>query len=316
MEFETARTRFHDRLYSWSKEQASKEFQGCYQLLQRVRASDVLRAIEIVRSLPQSEGFRLALLCIRGAHRDAAARVGETITAQEETWLGRYRSSHAIASREEIRIRGWNVTQEHLWIQLELAAMAYPFRRGRSHVERPEPLDRPSGVLEAARRFAEKKAISKLFVPRGDLSAAKKKAEDARVLAEWSRFKIDRKRLRLAVTTELTRALCVKGKKESSREVLYEVPIGRWVVWTLVDYGSGKPGGFQLRYFQGIRHTSDPEFAALLPTGINTMSWLGPGVPHWNLLTNDDLEEAAVVLAILCSRFTEAACSFVQGLDD
>ena len=84
---------------------------------------------------------------------------------------------------------------------------------------------------------------------------------------------------------------------------------------TLVDFGAGRLGGFQLRYFQGIRHNDHPEYLALLPIGINTMSWLGPGVPHWNLLTDDDVEEAAVVLSILCSRFLDAAHSLVKGLD-
>jgi len=163
MSIETARVMFADRFYSWSKEQASTEFQKGYPLLRRVRASDVLRGIEIIDSLPKQDGHRLALLSIRRCHKDAAARFHEAVTPEEEAWFGRYRASHAVPSREEIRIREWNATQEQLWIQRELAAMAYPMLTGRAHVEGPEPLDRPPGVREVARRLAEEKHVSKLF---------------------------------------------------------------------------------------------------------------------------------------------------------
>lgn len=315
MTSEIVRTTFEDRFYSSAKEQASKEFKSGFPLLRRVRASDVLRAIEIIESLPKADGHQLTLLSIRRAHEDAASRFHEAVTSEEEAWFGRYRASHAVASCEEIRIRGWNTTQEHLWMQLDLVAMAYPFLTDRPHAGRPEPLDRPRGIREAAHRLAQERDVSKFYKRRTELSPTEKKAEDAKLLAEWSRFKIDKKGFRVAVARELTKSLGVKGKKQSNREAVYQVPIGPWTVSTLVDFGAGRLGGFQLRYFQGIRYGDDSEQFALIPIGINTTSWLGPGVPHWNLLTDDDLEEAAVVLSILCSRFVEAAYSLVQDLD-
>jgi hypothetical protein len=48
---ERATITFEDRVYHWANEQAAKEFEGDYPLLRRIRSSDVLRAMEIVRAL-------------------------------------------------------------------------------------------------------------------------------------------------------------------------------------------------------------------------------------------------------------------------
>jgi hypothetical protein len=86
---------------------------------------------------------------------------------------------------------------------------------------------------------------------------------------------------------------------------------------TFVDFGGGEPGGFQLRYFQGVRRAVLGESLTGHPLlAVHSMSWLGPGVPHWNLLTNADLEEAATMLTILCTRFVQASRSMLRARDD
>jgi len=313
MKIETARKEFEDRFYAWAKEQAAAEFEGGYPLQQRIRASDVLRAIEIVQFLNKPEGLHLTLVCIRRVHSQAAARAAEPVTAEDEALFGRYRASHSVPSREEIRIRGWDKPQEHFFAMMEVTKLAYPLLRGRMPVS-PQPLDMPAGLVEKVKQAVAGQDLSKTFTPLSRLPKEERKARDAQVLKEYERFKIDRKALRSAVTAELSRSLGAKRKKETSREDNYEVPVGPWIVSTMVDFGSGGLGGFQLRYSQGIRHSSGEALTHHPTLAVTSMSWLGPGVAWWDLLTNDNLEEAAVVMSILCTRFVEATRSLLRGL--
>jgi hypothetical protein len=315
MNLKGARQAFEDRFYIWAKDQCCDEFQKGYPLLRRIRSSNVLRAVEIADFLSKTEGHRLALLYIRRVHKEAAARAHVAVNADEERWFQRYMASHVVPSREEIRIRGWDKPQEHFWVQSELAKIVQRLITGRPQAEMPEPLDLPAGLRDKVRNVANSQELSRSFTPHCELPKDELKANEANLVNELEKFKIDRKALRTSVTNELSKHLAVKRKKDSSREDIYEVPIGPWVVSTLVDFGTGRMGGFQLRYSQGVRLSNGESLTSHPTLAINSMSWLGPGVPHWDLLTNSDLEEAAVVLCLLCTRFVEAATAMLEGLD-
>jgi len=296
---ELARREFADWFYSWSKKQSSDEFKKGFPLLGRIRAGSVLRSIEITESLSPAEGKRLVRLGIRRFHKEAATRANEAVTADEELWFNRYLSAHMIPSREEIRIRGWEEPQEHFWAMSDLAKLAYPSIMGHPLPHTAAPLNKPPS-----------RDISKI-TPLNSLPKDELRRKQATVARDMSRFRIDRKALRNVVTDTLRKDLGVKNTKQTSREDLYEVPVGGWIISTFVDYGRGGLGGFQLRYFQGIRLSSGEPLTHHPTLAVKSTNWLGLGIPQWDLLTNDDLEEAAIVLSQLCTRFVEASSAIL-----
>jgi hypothetical protein len=193
----------------------------------------------------------------------------------------------------------------------ELAKLVYPSITGHPLPHTEFLLDMPSGIRERGRKSVASQDISKLITPLKSLPKADLRRRQETAGRDMSRCKIDSKALRAVVTDTLTKDLGVKNRKESSREDLYEVSVGRWIVSTFVDYGRVGLGGFQLRYSQGIRLSTGEPLTYHPTHAVKSTNWLGLGVPQWDLLTNDDIEEAAIVLSQLCTQFVQASSAIL-----
>lgn len=91
----------------------------------------------------------------------------------------------------------------------------------------------------------------------------------------------------------------------------YLLPIGPWMVETYIDTGSRSR---QLSYGHVI---TGPRNVPLLTTGIriSCLGLLGLAPTIWDMLTPEDLPEAADDLIALCGHFLSAAPGLLRGLE-
>jgi hypothetical protein len=136
-------------------------------------------------------------------------------------------------------------------------------------------------------------------------------------------FQIKRRELKRLLNDYLTPILGEPVKMTDadrlSGEWKYRTSIGEWTILTWFDIGAPH---CQLRYAhiaippEGLKH--HPKYQHL-PIGIMLISfltWLGlHGETSWDLLTKDDIPEAASLATELCAHFIQAARGLLEDFD-
>ena len=88
----------------------------------------------------------------------------------------------------------------------------------------------------------------------------------------------------------------------------YETVCGNWVIHTFVDVGGRYR---QLAYHHSIGTVDGKQLTSV----ISILSWLGiASQTVWDLMTVQDMEEAAQSLAKVCSHFIESASEFLNEI--
>jgi hypothetical protein len=122
--------------------------------------------------------------------------------------------------------------------------------------------------------------------------------------------RVNRDRLAALSKKELEPILGNPSDVWRPREWWYETPIDGWNVRTNVHTYGGY--SYQLNYHHRI-HPSGSVYE--LENWISVLSWLGiTSMTNWDLLTDQDMSQAARTLALVCSHFIQAAPSLLEGI--
>lgn len=122
--------------------------------------------------------------------------------------------------------------------------------------------------------------------------------------------RVNRSRLAALCKKDLQPILGNPSDVWGPRECWYETPIDGWNVCTNVHTYGGN--FYQLNYHHRI-HPSGSVYE--LENGISVLAWLGiTSMTNWDLLTDQDMSQAARTLALVCSHFIQAVPSLLKGI--
>lgn len=307
---------FDLRFYRWAKADLEQQLAANFDLARRIRSSALYRTLEYLDGLPEPDRRQFAFLLVRRAHRNAAAALGEELTPEEEQAFDRFHNQPLMQSRRERLQRGQGGDPEQDLLRFAVTCLLLE-KSGQLPSSRPVVF--PESTITLAKEIlgrGDKNEIARIVAPpQRDRATAR-----AAMLEQLKRFRINKARLKTAVKARLSKLL--GGKPDAHGPLLdYDSEMGTWCVITSFDFG----GLYQMRYDHNVcsresRNITVPtghtvRFRPPLARMIDIGRWSGLINCAWDLMTNDDLEEGAEVVANCCERFMTALPGLLDGLE-
>src|SRR5205823_2379020 len=127
-------------------------------------------------------------------------------------------------------------------------------------------------------------------------------------MAQPSRFKMERRKLRAALQKTLTNVFINSTvQNEPGIGPIYFTSVKCFTLQTWIDVGGSH---HQLSYDHKLCAKSDE----WLIESTDMLTWLGIGRTYWSYLTDDDVPIVVESIGKMCSLFVNAVSGLVEGL--